>query len=798
LVKPAVSFSGRRVISFIPAFSSGRYPFVSLNLYNASVNTKLNSLSVFFPLYNEEENVARLVEESLRVFPQVAEKYEIILVNDGSSDKTQEIAEKLVSKHKEVCVVTQENMGYGGALKRGFKECKNEWTFYSDGDLQFDLHEIEKFIPHTAEFDFIIGYRKKRIEGYKRKALMILLKIWNKVFLGLPLNIKDVDCGFKLLNTQKLAELGPLLTNGAMLETEFMLRGHLKKYRIKQLGVTHRERLHGSSTGDDPKVVFRAVKETFGLAKRLGTLDNLILKLLPVFLFLLVLPLSLDVDYMQNDEYTHYRLVEKFSTGNFQLDEYVGATFYLQGFLGLLFAKVFGFSHLPVLTLLVSVAAVYVFSQILHEQHKVGLMHSLLLSILLFVSPLVLYSSVGFMTENYFLFFFMVSLYYLYAFLNSNHSSSFWLSNVFILLSYFVRQLAFATSFAFFVSLLFEKKYKWAFVQLGLFFYLIGFHFFVFPRTPQMYSSSFNPLVLLDMTRTYALGRVFLSYLGVFFFPLLVFKVVKNLSFKRVLLALPLTILLLVFFNGAFKPGKVISTSRERSGRVQPYTVRSEFPYLGNIFERESFFATNLPGTKYHYPGYFDLFKTFEFVGHVSFWLFIFVLLLNIRSLKSFSMLYMCTFFSLLVLVPRIYDRYLIAALPVFILFSLAGRAHTNKKFSRVFNISIGLYILLFSFLGYQYTMDLHHVNKYVWGRSEELVLQGVPRNRIKGGNSWVNLYAAENRTWAYFFVYPQNYRVFEHKYKIVDEHVVTYPLNFYRDSKIYLIRNTELPSYIE
>jgi glycosyltransferase involved in cell wall biosynthesis len=228
---------------------------------------KLPSLSVFFPAYNEEGNIAAMVKQALEVLPKVAEDYEVIVVDDGSQDKTYEIVKWLSEKFTKVRVVTQENLGYGGAVKRGFSEVKHEWVFYSDADRQFDLSELKKFIPHTENHDLVIGYRTNRAEGFKRHLLAKALKVWNKVFLGFPLRIKDIDCAFKLIHRDVLKEVLPLLSDGAMVSTELLFKAHRAGFSYEQVGVRHYPRQVGQSTGSNPKVIAKAVRDTFILRK---------------------------------------------------------------------------------------------------------------------------------------------------------------------------------------------------------------------------------------------------------------------------------------------------------------------------------------------------------------------------------------------------------------------------------------------------------------------------------------------------------------------------------------------------
>src|SRR4030042_5095415 len=157
--------------------------------------TKFEELSIFFPFWNEAENLETVVSKAVPVAEKVAEKWEIIMVDDGSSDKTLEIMHRLSAKDKRLVSVSHKiNGGYGAALKSGFENAKYKYVVFNDGDGQFDFSEIDKFIPKIENADMVIGFRKKRLDHPFRHILMILLKIWDFVFFGF--RFKDIDCGF--------------------------------------------------------------------------------------------------------------------------------------------------------------------------------------------------------------------------------------------------------------------------------------------------------------------------------------------------------------------------------------------------------------------------------------------------------------------------------------------------------------------------------------------------------------------------------------------------------------------------
>ena len=231
---------------------------------NAQV-TKLPSLSLFYPAYNEAGNIAEAIKQALLILPSIAYKFEIIVIDDGSTDATYQIAQRFSQMYPEVRVVTQKNQGYGGALKRGFSESKYDWIFFTDGDLQFDLWELQKFISKTYQYDMVLGYRKNRVEGLKRDFLAKALKAWAVILFNFPLNIKDIDCAYKLIHKNVIKSISPLFSDGAMISTELITKAVRQKFSYSQIGVSHYQRFAGEATGNNPNVIFKAILDSFAL-----------------------------------------------------------------------------------------------------------------------------------------------------------------------------------------------------------------------------------------------------------------------------------------------------------------------------------------------------------------------------------------------------------------------------------------------------------------------------------------------------------------------------------------------------
>lgn len=195
------------------------------------------------------------------VLPNVAEDFEIIIVNDGSNDKTGEIADRLAAQDEKIRVVHHEtNMGYGAAIRSGISACKKEYVFFTDGDNQFDVSQLSLFVPLVSQCDGIIGFRLNRQDNFVRKTNAWA---WNRLVQWMfGLKAKDIDCAFKLFH-RKVFEKVQLESSGAMISTEMLVKMKRNKYRLHEIGVLHSPRLAGKQTGANFRVILRAFKELY-------------------------------------------------------------------------------------------------------------------------------------------------------------------------------------------------------------------------------------------------------------------------------------------------------------------------------------------------------------------------------------------------------------------------------------------------------------------------------------------------------------------------------------------------------
>lgn len=224
-----------------------------------SVISKKISLSLFFPAYNEEENIAATVAEAQAIAEKVSDDYEIIIVNDGSKDKTGDIADALALKDARIKVVHHHpNQGYGAAVWSGVQVATKEHVFFTDADLQFDIQELSKLVEYVDTHDVIIGYRAKRRDPFMRLVNAKGWNILNRILFGLK--VKDIDCAFKLFKRAVIKDI-PVQSRGAMLSAELLIRLARQGIVFKEIPVTHLPRRMGSPTGAKPAVIIRAFKE---------------------------------------------------------------------------------------------------------------------------------------------------------------------------------------------------------------------------------------------------------------------------------------------------------------------------------------------------------------------------------------------------------------------------------------------------------------------------------------------------------------------------------------------------------
>lgn len=219
------------------------------------------SLSVCMPAYNEEANIVAMVADVLAVMRPRSDDFEIVVTNDGSSDRTGQVLEELARQHPELKPVHHEvNQGYGASVYTALSNASKELIFFTDSDRQFKLEEIDRLLAKTDEADMIVGYRAPRRDPFLR-----VLYGWGwsaLVTLLFGYTARDIDCAFKLLPRALFEKVGPAVrSRGATFSAEFLVRTKRAGYKIAEVPVSHLPRVAGSQTGARWDVISRAFRE---------------------------------------------------------------------------------------------------------------------------------------------------------------------------------------------------------------------------------------------------------------------------------------------------------------------------------------------------------------------------------------------------------------------------------------------------------------------------------------------------------------------------------------------------------
>jgi glycosyltransferase involved in cell wall biosynthesis len=232
---------------------------------------RVAELSFFFPAHNEEANLQGLVDEALATLPDLACRFEIIAVDDGSRDRTGAIADELAARHPGVVRAVHHltNLGYGSALRSGFRASRYQLIAFVDGDRQFRVADLGRLTVRLAgpdNPDVVAGYREKRADPPIRRWYARIYRLSNRVFFGT--RVRDIDCACKLFRREALADIR-VESGGAFFTAELLVKLRFKGRCLVEVGVPHYPRTAGSPTGAKPTVVLRAMRDFWSLRLRL-------------------------------------------------------------------------------------------------------------------------------------------------------------------------------------------------------------------------------------------------------------------------------------------------------------------------------------------------------------------------------------------------------------------------------------------------------------------------------------------------------------------------------------------------
>ena len=219
-------------------------------------NNRDFSISAFFPIYNDWGTVGSMVASAVSTLKSLCNRYEVILVDDGSDILTKRMLADVVKHYENVRVVEHErNGGYGAALRTGFREAKYDLIFYTDGDAQYDPQEMSLLLPLMKnDVDIVNGYKIKRSDPFYRVWIGKIYHWLTKMMFGFP--IRDVDCDFRLIRKRVFDKVN-LESNSGMICVEMITKFHRAGFKFAEVGVHHYFRMSGKSQFFNFKRIFR-------------------------------------------------------------------------------------------------------------------------------------------------------------------------------------------------------------------------------------------------------------------------------------------------------------------------------------------------------------------------------------------------------------------------------------------------------------------------------------------------------------------------------------------------------------
>jgi glycosyltransferase involved in cell wall biosynthesis len=207
---------------------------------------KPTGVSVFFPAFNDSGTIASMVIRAVKTASALTPDYEVIVVNDGSTDATAEVADELARTYPHVRVVHHPaNRGYGGALQTGFRSATKEWIFYTDGDAQYDPAELALLWTRISDaVDLVNGYKISRSDPLHR---IVIGRLYHHIVSTLfGLTVRDVDCDFRLLR-RSIFDRIRLEKSSGVICLEMMKKITDAQFRIVEVPVHHYHRAYGKS-----------------------------------------------------------------------------------------------------------------------------------------------------------------------------------------------------------------------------------------------------------------------------------------------------------------------------------------------------------------------------------------------------------------------------------------------------------------------------------------------------------------------------------------------------------------------
>lgn len=230
--------------------------------------SRKRSVSFFCPAYNDEKNLPRLIPAVIRILKTHTRAFEVVIIHDGSPDKTGQVADRLAKTYRPYISVVHHktNRGYGAALRSGFDHAtRYDLVFFTDGDYQYVMEEIPLLLDTIEGYDAVIGYRTVR---KLTRARQIQTRVFNAlVRLLFGIHIRDINCSMKLIRRSALHGI-TLESDGSFIEAELLIKLIRAGKKIREVPVSHMFRKYGNASGGNPHVILKTLSEIISMRIR--------------------------------------------------------------------------------------------------------------------------------------------------------------------------------------------------------------------------------------------------------------------------------------------------------------------------------------------------------------------------------------------------------------------------------------------------------------------------------------------------------------------------------------------------
>jgi glycosyltransferase involved in cell wall biosynthesis len=225
-----------------------------------------SGLTIFFPVYNDEQTVRTVTEKAICFLRQNAESGEVIIIDDGSPDDSGVIADRLAAEHPCVRAIHHpRNLGYGEALKTGFREAKYEWICFTDGDDEYDIFDFERLLKHKDYYDLVITFRYVKLYSTARIFVSWIYNWLVRRLFRVP--YRDVSTGLRAVRRSLIQELS-LESDSPFIGAEIAIKTRYHGFRVGEVGIQTFPRTFGRGATVTPRNILATIRDMLRIHRR--------------------------------------------------------------------------------------------------------------------------------------------------------------------------------------------------------------------------------------------------------------------------------------------------------------------------------------------------------------------------------------------------------------------------------------------------------------------------------------------------------------------------------------------------